>query len=370
MDNLFKDIRYAVRSLVRHPGFTVIAVITLALGIGANTAIFSVVNAVLLRPLPFADPDRIIWVWDTQPQLPTAPASVADFLDWKDQNRSFEQMAAFQSGNMLVDAGDSTEDTPVGLVTPETFSLFRVHPILGRTFTNEETLPGEPSRVAVLSYSMWQSQFGSDPNVIGRTLQVSGAPHRIIGVMQAGFSFPERARFWRPLAIDPKEIERGPHYLRVIGRLKRDVTLAQAQADMSVIAGRLAQQYPDQIAGHGVKLERLSNVVVGDIGLALYVLLAAVGFVLLIACANLANLLLARVGGRQKEFVVRTALGASRVHIVRQLLTESIMLAITGGAAGLLLAFWAVSWVVSLSPDTIRGFTRSVWTYVLLASPC
>ncbi len=214
-------------------------------------------------------------------------------------------------------------------------------------------MPGERSRVAVLSYSMWQNQFGSDPNVIGRTIQLSGATHTIIGVMQAGFSFPGRARLWRPLSIDPKELDRGPHYLRVVGRLKRDVTLPQAQADMSAIAARLAQEYPEKIAGHGVKLEPLTDVVVGDIGLALFVFLGAVGFVLLIACANLANLMLARVGARQKEIAVRTALGASRMHIVRQLLTESIMLAVTGGAAGLLLAIWAVSWVVALSPDTI-----------------
>jgi putative ABC transport system permease protein len=171
--------------------------------------------------------------------------------------------------------------------------------------------------------------------------------------MQPGFSFPERSKLWRPLPIDPKQLDRGPHYLRVVGRLKRDVTLAQAQADMSAIAGRLAQQYPEKIAGHGVKLEPLTNVIVGDIGPALYILMGAVGFVLLIACANLANLLLVRVGARQKEFAVRTALGAKRLHIVRQLLTESIMLAVGGGAAGLLLAIWAVSWVVSLSPDTI-----------------
>ncbi len=352
METPFKDIRYGVRSLLKHPGFTAIAVITLALGIGANTAIFSVVNAVLLRPLPFDDPERIVWLWDTQPQLPTAPASLPDFLDWKEQNRSFEHLAAFQSGNMFLDAGDGTSDTRVGLVTPEMFSLFHVSPILGRTFTDEETLPGR-NRVAVLSHSMWRNRFGSDPNVLGRTIQLSGAAHTIIGVMPAGFSYPDRAELWRPLRIDPAKLDRGPHYLRVVGRLKPGVTLAQAQADMSAIAGRLAQQYPEKIAGHGVKLERLTDVIVGDIGLALFVLLGAVGFVLLIACANLANLMLARVGARQKEIAVRTALGASRLRIVRQLLTESILLAVSGGAAGLLLATWAVSWLVSLSPDTI-----------------
>ena len=353
MDTLIKDIRYGIRGLVRHPGFTLIAVITLALGIGANTAIFSVVNSVLLRPLPFADPEQIIWLWDTQPQLATAPTSVPDYLDWKAQNRSFEHLAAFQGGNMFFDAGYGTEDVPVGLVTPEMFSLFRVSPILGRTFTNEETMPGERSRLAVLSYSTWENKFGSDPNVIGRTIQLSGTTHTIIGVMQAGFSFPERAQLWRPLPIDPNQLDRGPHYLRVVGRLKRDVTQAQAQADMSAIATRLAQQYPEKIAGHGVKLEPLSDVIVCDIGPALYVLLAAVGFVLLIACANLANLMLARVGVRQKEIAVRTALGASRLRVVRQLLTESIMLAVVGGVAGLLLATWAVSWLVSLGPETI-----------------
>jgi putative ABC transport system permease protein len=352
MSTIFKDIRYGVRTLARHPGFTAVALITLALGIGANTAIFSVVNAVLLRPLPFDDPERIVWLWDTQPQLPTAPTSLPDFLDWKEQNRSFEHLAAFQSGNMFLDAGDGTTDSRVGLVTPEMFSLFHVSPILGRTFTDEETMPGR-YRVAVLSHSMWKNRFGSDPNVSGRTIQLSGAAYTIIGVMPAGFSYPDRVELWRPLAIDPAKLDRGPHYLRVVGRLKQGVTLAQAQADMSAIAARLAQQYPEKIAGHGVKLEPLTDVVVGDIGLALFVLLGAVGFVLLIACANLANLMLARVGGRQKEIAVRTALGASRLRIVRQLLIESIVLAVGGGGAGLLLAIWAVSWLVSLSPDTI-----------------
>src|SRR5215471_14494014 len=352
METILKDIHYGIRSLAKHPAFTAIALITLALGIGANTAIFSVVNAVLLRPLPFDNPDRIVWLWDTAPQLGTLPTSLPDFLGWKDQNRSFEHLAAYQRGSMFVDAGDSTTDTPVGLVTPELFSVFHVNPILGRTFTHEETLPGR-FRVAVLSHSMWQSRFGSDANVSGRTIQLNGAPYTIIGVMPAGFSYPDRAELWRPLPIDPAKLDPGPHYLNVVGRLKPGVTLTQAQDDMSTIAARLSQQYKEKNAGHGVKLEPLTKVVVGDIGLALYVMLGAVGFVLLIACANLANLMLARVGARQKEIALRTALGASRLRIVRQLLIESIILAISGGVIGLLLAFWVVSWVVSLSADTI-----------------
>jgi len=349
---IVKDIRYGIRSLVRNPGFTIVALLTLALGIGANTAIFSVVNAVLIRPLPYADPERIVWLWDTIPQLPTAPTSLPEFLDWKEQNRSFEQLAAFQSGNMFLDAGDGTEDVPVGLVTPQMFSLFHVNPIIGRTFTDEETLPGR-FRVAVLSHSTWQNRFGSDPNVSGRTIQLNGRTYTIIGVMPAGFSFPDRATVWRPLPIDPAALDRGPHYLNVVGRLKADVTLAQAQADMSALAARLSQQHPEKTSGHGVKIVGLADVVVGDIGLALYVLLGAVGFVLLIACANLANLMLARVGGRGREIAVRTALGASRLRIVRQLLTESLLLAVAGGIVGLLLAIWAVRWLVSLSPGTI-----------------
>src|ERR1051325_4395418 len=372
MGTVIKDIRYGIRSLVKHPGFAAVALITLALGIGANTAIFSVVNGVLLRPLPFYDPERIVWLWDTAPQLAAIPTSLPDFLGWKEQNQSFEHLAAFESGEMFLDAGDGTTETRVGLVTPELFSVFHVSPILGRTFTNEETLPGR-FRVAVLSHSIWQNRFGSDPNVSGRTLQLNGATYQIIGVMPAGFSYPDRAALWRPLPIDPTKLDPGPHYLNVVGRLKPGVTLDQAQADMSIIAARLSELYKEKNAGHGVKLERLSNVVVGDIGVALYVLLGAVGFVLLIACANLANLMLARGGARQKEIAVRTALGASRLRIVRQLLIESIMLALGGGVLGLMLAFWAVGWVVSLSADTIPrvheiSIDRRVALFTLLVS--
>src|ERR1044071_9321558 len=231
---IIKDILYGIRSLVRNPAFTVIAIITLSLGIGANTAIFSVVNAVLLRPLPFADAERIVWLWDTLPQLPTAPTSLPEFRDWKEQNRTFEHLAAFLSGNMFVDTGDGTQDVPVGIVTPEMFSRFRVNPIIGRTFTKEETVIGK-HRVAILSHSMWQKRFGSDPNISSRTIQLNGATYTIIGVMPAGFSYPDRAELWRPLPIDPAKLDRGPHYLQVVGRLKSGVTLTQAQADMYVI---------------------------------------------------------------------------------------------------------------------------------------
>src|SRR5262245_50738925 len=352
LEATWQDLRYGARMLMKNPGFTMAAVLTLALGIGANTAIFSVVNAVALRPLPFAEPERLVWMWDTIPQLSTAPTSLPDFLDWKEQNRSFEYLAAFQSGNVFLNTGDGSRDTPVGLVSPETFALFRVFPILGRTFTAEETLPGS-FRVAVLSHALWQDRFGSDPNVIGRTVELSGAAYTVIGVMPAGFSFPNQAELWLPLRINPNQLDRGPHYLRVVGRLKPEVTLAQAQAEMSAIAARLAQQYPEKISGHGVKLELLRDVIVGNVGTPLFILLGAVGFVLLIACANVANLLLARVGARQKEIAVRTALGAGRLRILRQLLTESVMLAIGGGATGLLIAIWGVRWIVSFGPDTI-----------------
>ena len=353
MSLIIQDIRYGIRSLARHPAFTVIALLTLALGIGANTAIFSVVNAVVIRPLPFADPERIVWLWDTiRPKLPPRRVQFLSSSTGKNKTDHSSSSQLFWASNEFLDAGDGTEAMSVGIVTPQMFSLFRVNPILGRTFTDEETLPGQ-SRVAVLGHSLWQTRFGSDPNIVGRTIQLSGRAYTIIGVISAGFSFPERAMLWRPLTIDPTALDRGPHFLRIVGRLKAGVTLDQAQAEMSPLAARLSQQHPEKTAGHGVKLESLTDMIVGDIGPSLFILLGAVGFVLLIACANVANLMLARIGGRQREIAVRTALGASRLRIVRQLLTESLMIAVAGGAAGLLLAIWAVSWLVSLGPETI-----------------
>jgi putative ABC transport system permease protein len=352
VNDLYRDFKYGFRTLRQQKVFTLVAVLTLALGIGATTAVFSVVNGILLRPLPFAEPDRLVWLWDTQPQLPTAPTSLPDFLDWRDQNRSFEQIAAFQAGSMFIDTGDGARDATVGLVTPELFSILRANPIVGRTFTYEETVPGQ-FRVAVLSYGLWQKSFGGDRNIAGRTIQLSGATYTILGVMPPNFDFPNRAEAWRPLVIDPKQLNRGPHYLRVIGRLKPGVSLTEAQADLSLIASRLAQEHPDKIAGHGVRLESLRDVVIGDISSALYILLGAVAFVLLIACANVANLLLARVGTRQKEIAVRAALGASRFRIIRQLVTEGLLLAVAGGVLGLAGAYAGVRWLVSLGPETL-----------------
>src|SRR5262249_263414 len=204
-EEVWQDLRYGARILMKNPGFTMIAVLTLALGIGANTAIFSVVNAVLLRSLPYAEPERLMWLWDTLPQLLTAPTSLPEFLDWKEQNRSFEQLAAFQSGNMFLDTGDGTRDTPVGLVTPETFPLFRANPILGRAFTAEETLPGR-SRVAVLGHAIWQNRFGADPNALGRKVELNGAAYTVTARTPCGFSFPNQAELWLPLPINPARL--------------------------------------------------------------------------------------------------------------------------------------------------------------------
>jgi putative ABC transport system permease protein len=366
------DIKYALRMLFKEPGFTAMALLALTLGIGAGSAIFSVVNGVLLRPLPFPDAGRLVWVWETTPQLSTAPANPVEFLDFRDQNTSFEHMAAFIQGKITVTSGDVPEDIPAGVVSSGFFDVLGVSPVVGRAFSADEQEPDQ-NHVAILSAGLGQRFFGSDPKVLGRTITVSGYSFTVVGVMPANFRFPGKSELWVPLVLDRTKTDRGPHYLNVIARLKPRVPTAAAQAEMSTLAYRRQEQFPEKSAGHGVKLVSLRDTLVGNIRPALLALLAAVGMVLLIACANVANLLLARSMSRQKEFALRTALGASRWKVIRQLLAESLLLALTGGALGLLVSVWGVKLLLRLSPGDIPrtdeiGLDLSVAAFTVVVS--
>ena len=356
--DLLQDVRYALRMLAKNPAFTAIAVMALALGIGANSAIFSVVNAVLLRPLPFKHPEQLLMVWENAAHMgfPKNTPSPANFLDWQKQAQSFTGMAAMVERSFNLTGVGEPERLDGRRVSANLFDLLGVPALLGRTFVPDDDRPG--THVVLLSYSLWQRRFGSDPAVIGRALTLNGESYTVVGVMPRLVQLPgfanRKDQLWVPIAFPREEAaQRGNHFLGVIARLKPGVTLKQAQAEMETIAARLAQQYPDYNTRIGAVVMPVHEEVVGDIKPALFILLGAVGFVLLISCANVANLLLARAAVRQKEIALRLALGASRSRLTRQFLTESVLLALFGAGLGLLLALAGIRIMKIFIPSTI-----------------
>src|SRR5256885_98627 len=354
------DLKFAFRQLLKNPGFTAVAVLTLALGIGANTAIFSVVNAVLLRPLPYPEPGQLVQLRADRPGSPSTLIGSATFVEVKAQSQSLARIAAYSGGDMTLTGAGPAERIVSGAVTADFFPLLGVQPAVGRNFTREEDTPNGP-KAAILGHGLWQSRFGGDPDVLGRTITLNQQSYTVVGILPARFQYPERFQLWTPLALGETggtfvKYGEGMMLLKAIARLKPGVTLQQAQAELQTIAQRIQPGGPTATpggnplrrgeggeGGEGVlTLVGLHEQVVGDVKGALLVLLGAVAFLLLIACANVANLLLVRAAARQREMAVRVALGAGRLRVARQLLTESVLLSLAGGGLGLLLAFWGV----------------------------
>jgi putative ABC transport system permease protein len=361
MSTFFQDLRYGLRMLFKNPGFTFTAIVTLALGIGANTAIFSVINAVLLRPLPYEEPEQLVAVWesDTRRAEQRSTFSYPNFFDLRTRNSSFENASMYYTSSKALTEIETPVNLTAAVVSSEIFSVLKSRPLIGRTFTADEEKPGE--LVVVLSYTVWQRQFGGDPGVIGRSIKLDDRLHTVIGVMRSGFQFPIQAdpvELWVTSALDatpvdgepPQTDNRGSHYMQVIARLKPGVSIDQARADATVIAKQLEAEYPDENTYKGINVFPFHEDIVEDYSQALWLILGAVGCVLLIACANVANLFLARATVRYKEISIRAALGASRWQIIRQLLTESSLLALSGGALGLLVATWGSDALINLIP--------------------
>ena len=384
------DLRYALRAIIKSPAFSLIAIAALALGIGANTAMFSVVNAILLRPLPFPQSDRLVTIWQTNPAVakmgfPLAPTSVPDFQDWRTQAKSFEGVSALEGWSTNLTGAGEAERLDGAAVSANLFSLLRVQPMLGRSFVEGEDQRGR-NQVVILSSELWQRRFGGDRSIIGRKLILDQEPYTVVGVMPPGFTFPtdtgmpaymtfgEHCAIWTPFAPSEGRIKnRGAHNIAVVARLKPGVSLTSAQAEMKTLAAGFAQKYPDSNKDWGIQLESLQKQAAAGSERTLVILMCAVGCILLIACANVANLLLARGLGRQKEIAIRRALGASRWRIVRQLLTESVLLAFAGGVVGVFLAIWGTDLLLAIAPASLPRLSDvridgSVLAFTVLAS--
>jgi len=383
MEMFWQDIRYGVRMLLKAPSISIVATIALALGIGANTAIFSVVNAVLLRPLPFPNSESLMNVWETDSTrgYVRGSASYPNFVDWRDQSHSFEHMASYHNNDFILTGRGESARLQGAVVNADLFPLLGAAPMIGRGFLPGEDNPGDTGRVVVLSQQLFQQRFNSDPNIVNQSMVLDGKNYTIIGVMPAAFQFPvqnDPVELWTTVAVDregeePITQERGAHYMNVIARLKPGVPREKAQAEMTAISARLEQQYPDKDLHKSTRLEPTLEALVGDVRPALLILLGAVGFVLLIACANVANLLLARAMTRHKEMAIRSALGASRMRVIRQLLTESVILSLAGGVLGLVLAVWWSDLLVALGKQNIPralqvGLDWRVLGFTLLVS--
>ena len=358
VDDAVQDLRYGVRLVHKHPAFALAAALTLALGVGAFTAIYSVVDAVLLRPLPYQDADRLAMVWEdvdtpAYKNVQNTPAP-GNFRDWRNRNSTFMDLAAVRYGAWNLTEGGEPIRLEGEMVSASLFRLLEVQPITGRLFTPDED-GATGARVVLLGHSLWTDRFGSSLQIVGRTIRLDDEPYTVVGVMPRGFAFPDPDdQLWVPLGLSPEQLENhGSHFLRVVGRLKPGVAMAQAQADLSTIAARQSTQYPDSNTGVGVNVMSLTEQTVGDARQPLLVLLGIVGFLLLMVCANIGNLLLARASARGREFAVRAALGASRIRLFRQLLVEGILLATIGGTLGLILASWGVSALRWLAPATL-----------------